>query len=86
MTATWIAIRRFLSLAPISLLLRSARVRGGRTTVVHGMHRFTYAEMLERCRQLERAREILNVGVERRGNGRGVCYFLPSQTAAQSAG
>jgi hypothetical protein len=36
-------------------------------------------------RQLERAREILNVRVERLDNGRGICYFLPSQTDANAA-
>jgi 3-(methylthio)propionyl---CoA ligase len=42
-------------LSPISFLLRAARVYGPRTAVVHGARRFTYAEMLGRCRRLASA-------------------------------
>jgi 3-(methylthio)propionyl---CoA ligase len=42
-------------LSPVSFLLRAARVYGPRTAVVHGARRFTYAEMLDRCRRLASA-------------------------------
>ena len=39
-------------LTPLSFLLRSARVYPDRVAVIHGARRFTYAELLERCRRL----------------------------------
>jgi fatty-acyl-CoA synthase len=42
-------------LSPLSFLLRSARVYPGRVAVIHGARRFTYAEMLARCRRLSSA-------------------------------
>ena len=42
-------------LTPLSFLLRSARVYPERVAVIHGARRFTYAEMLERCRRLASA-------------------------------
>jgi fatty-acyl-CoA synthase len=49
-------------LSPLSFLLRAARVYPGRVAVVHGARRFTYAEMLERCRRLASA--LAGAGVE----------------------
>jgi fatty-acyl-CoA synthase len=51
-------------LSPISFLARAARVHGGRTAVVHGGRRYTYAEFAARCRRLASA-------LRRRGVGRG---------------
>ena len=42
-------------LTPLSFLLRSARVYPNRVAVIHGARRFTYAEMLARCRRLASA-------------------------------
>ena len=39
-------------LTPLSFLLRSACVYPDRVAVIHGARRFTYAELLERCRRL----------------------------------
>ena len=45
----------YVPLTPLSFLLRSARVYPDRVAVIHGARRFTYAEMLERCRRLASA-------------------------------
>jgi len=42
-------------LSPISFLLRAARIYPGRTAVIHGARRFTYAEMAARSRRLASA-------------------------------
>jgi fatty-acyl-CoA synthase len=52
----------YVPLSPISFLLRSARVWPRRTAVIHGPRRYTYAQMLERCRRLASALERLGVG------------------------
>ncbi len=49
-------------LTPLSFLLRSARVYPNRVAVIHGARRFTYAEMLERCRRLASALTGAGVG------------------------
>jgi fatty-acyl-CoA synthase len=49
-------------LSPISFLLRSARVYPKRVAVIHGARRFTYGEMLARCRRLASA--LVAVGIE----------------------
>jgi fatty-acyl-CoA synthase len=50
-------------LTPISFLLRAARVYPQRLAVLHGARRYTYAEMLERCRRLASA--LAGAGVTR---------------------
>ena len=49
-------------LTPLSFLLRSARVYPDKVAVIHGTRRFTYAEMLARCRRLASA--LAKAGVE----------------------
>ena len=49
-------------LSPLSFLRRSARVYPNRVAVIHGARRFTYAEMLARCRRLASA--LAAAGVE----------------------
>jgi len=55
---------------------------------LHPMPASHVEEMAEKkgigARQLERAPEILKVKVQRRGDGQGVCYFLPSQATAEA--
>jgi len=48
-------------LSPISFLLRAARIYPGRTAVIHGARRFTYAEMAARSRRLASA--LLQAGI-----------------------
>lgn len=45
----------FVPLSPISFLKRAADFFGGRTAVIHGDRRFTYAEFYARCRRLAHA-------------------------------
>lgn len=45
----------YVPLSPISFLARAARVYPQRVAVIHGARRFTYAQMLERCRRLASA-------------------------------
>jgi len=45
----------YVPLSPISFLTRAARVYPHRVAVIHGARRFTYAQMLERCRRLASA-------------------------------
>jgi fatty-acyl-CoA synthase len=45
----------YVPLSPISFLVRAARVHGGRTAVIHGARRHTYAEFAARCRRLSSA-------------------------------
>ncbi|MDE2333129.1 MAG: AMP-binding protein [Rhodospirillales bacterium] len=70
----------FVALSPISFLVRSARVWPGRTAVVHGARRFTYAMMLERCRRFAAA-------LAARGIGRGdtVAVLAPNTPAMLEA-
>ena len=49
-------------LSPLSFLRRSARVYPNRVAVIHGARRFTYAEMLARCRRLASALAAAGVG------------------------
>ena len=49
-------------LSPLSFLLRSARVYPDKVAVVHGARRFTYREMLARCRRLASA--LAAAGIE----------------------
>src|SRR3712207_544062 len=49
-------------LTPLSFLLRSARVYPDKVAAIHGARRFTYAEMLARCRRLASA--LAKAGVE----------------------
>jgi fatty-acyl-CoA synthase len=49
-------------LSPLSFLLRSARVYPDKTAVIHGARRFTYREMLARCRRLASA--LAAAGIE----------------------
>lgn len=53
----------FVSLSPVSFLLRAARVYPQRVAVVHGARRSTWAETLERCRRLGSA--LQRRGVQR---------------------
>ena len=50
-------------LTPISFLERSASVYPHKTAVIHGERRYTYAEMLARCRSLAGALAARGVGV-----------------------
>ncbi len=45
----------FVALSPIGFLLRSAGVYPHRISVIHGEHRFTWRQSLERCRRLASA-------------------------------
>ena len=49
-------------LSPVSFLLRSARIWGARTAIIHGTRRITYAEMLARCCRLASALAARGVG------------------------
>ena len=50
-------------LTPISFLERSASVYPNKTAVIHGERRYTYSQMLERCRALAGALAARGVGV-----------------------
>ncbi len=52
----------YVPLSPLSFLLRTARIWGRRTAIIHGARRITYAEMLTRCRRLAAALARLGVG------------------------
>src|SRR5436190_4204024 len=54
----------YVPLSPLTFLERSASVFPGRTSVIHGARRYTWAETQERCRRLASA-------LRRRGVGRG---------------
>ncbi len=45
----------YVPLSPISFLARAARIYPQRVAVIHGARRFTYAQMMERCRRLASA-------------------------------
>jgi fatty-acyl-CoA synthase len=70
----------YVPLTPISFLLRSARVWGKRTAVVHGEQQYTYAQMLERCRRLGSALERAGVG-----RGQTVAVMAPNVPALLEA-
>ena len=53
----------FVPLSPLSFLERSAMVYPGKTAVVHGPRRYTYAELHARCRRLAGALAGRGVGV-----------------------
>ena len=53
----------FVPLSPISFLERSAMVYPGKTAVVHGERRYTYAELHARCRRLAGALAGRGVGL-----------------------
>jgi fatty-acyl-CoA synthase len=55
----------FVPLSPVSFLERAAAFFGGRTAVVHGGRRFTYAELLARARRLAHALTMAGI---RRGD------------------
>lgn len=57
------------SLSPLSFLPRAAAVYPGRTAVVHGTLRYTWAEVYERCRRLASA-------LTKRGIGAGDCVAV----------
>ncbi|MBV9736392.1 MAG: AMP-binding protein, partial [Acidisphaera sp.] len=63
----------YVPLSPISFLLRSAHVYGGRTAILHGERRISYAGMLERCRRLASA--LAQAGV---GRGDTVAVIAPN--------
>jgi len=52
----------YVPLSPLSFLLRSARLWGARTAIIHGARRITYAEMLARCCRLASALAAHGVG------------------------
>src|SRR5215469_15066030 len=52
----------YVPLSPISFLERAARVYGSRVAVIHGERRYSYGEMLERCRRLGSALSHAGVG------------------------
>ena len=57
------------SLSPLSFLPRAAAVYPGRTAVIHGDQRYTWAEVYERCRRLASA-------LAKRGIGAGDCVAV----------
>ena len=57
----------YLPLTPLAFLARSGEVYAGKTAVVHGETRFTYAEFQARCRRLASA--LRRRGIGRRGHG-----------------
>ncbi len=57
------------SLSPLSFLPRAAAVYPGRTAVIHGNLRYTWAEVYERCRRLASA-------LTKRGIGAGDCVAV----------
>ena len=70
----------FESLSPLSFLPRAAAVYPGRTAVIHGTLRYTWAEVYERCRRLASA-------LTKRGIGAGDCVAVmaPNTPAALEA-
>src|SRR5437764_3732862 len=66
----------YVPLSPIGFLLRSAAVYPNRIAVIHGEHRYTWNEALERCRRLASA-------LAKRGIGRGdtVAVMAPNVPA-----
>jgi fatty-acyl-CoA synthase len=70
----------YVPLTPLSFLPRSAAVYPGKSAVVHGERRFTYAELYARCRRLASA-------LTRRGIGRGdaVAVMAPNVPAMLEA-
>jgi fatty-acyl-CoA synthase len=52
----------YVPLSPVSFLLRSARLWGAQTAIIHGARRITYAEMLARCCRLASALAARGVG------------------------
>ena len=63
----------YVPLSPVSFLSRSARVYPGRTAIIHGERRFTYTQLLERCRRL--AASLAQAGV---GKGDTVAIMAPN--------
>ncbi|WP_299397540.1 acyl-CoA synthetase [Pelagibius sp.] len=57
------------SLSPLSFLPRAAAVYPGRTAVIHGDQRYTWAQVYERCRRLASA-------LTKRGIGAGDCVAV----------
>jgi fatty-acyl-CoA synthase len=53
----------YVPLSPIAFLLRSARVWGDRSAVIHPPRRYTYAQMLERCRRMASALARSGIGL-----------------------
>src|SRR5690349_19071761 len=51
----------YVSLSPVSFLVRAARIYGSRTAVIYGDRRYNYAQFLERSRRLASA--LFNAGV-----------------------
>jgi fatty-acyl-CoA synthase len=70
----------YMPLTPLAFLARAAAVYAGKTAVVHGEARFTYAEFAARCRRLGSA-------LRRRGIGRGdtVAIMAPNVPAMLEA-
>jgi len=52
----------YVPLSPISFLVRAARVYPDRVGIIHGRHRITYRQMLERCRRMASALAAYGVG------------------------
>ncbi len=52
----------FVPLTPVSFLARAAHVWGGRTAVIHGARRLSYAALFERSRRLASALHKLGIG------------------------
>jgi fatty-acyl-CoA synthase len=52
----------YVPLSPVSFLVRAARAYGSRVAVIHGERRYSYGEMLERCRRLASALSRASVG------------------------
>jgi len=70
----------YVPLSPVSFLERAARVWGGRTAVIYGDQRFTYAEFAARCRRLAAA--LRAAGVKR---GETVAILAPNLPAMLEA-
>jgi fatty-acyl-CoA synthase len=52
----------YVPLSPISFLVRAARVYPDRVGIIHGRHRITYRQMLERCRRMASALAAYGIG------------------------
>jgi fatty-acyl-CoA synthase len=70
----------FVPLTPVSFLVRAAKFFGGRTAIVHGKRRISYAEFLARARRLAHA--LVKAGIRR---GDTVAIMAPNVPAMLEA-
>ncbi|WP_158014344.1 AMP-binding protein, partial [Thauera phenolivorans] len=70
----------YVPLSPLSFIERTAMVYPTRTSVIHGVRRFTWSETYDRCRRLASA--LVAQGIER---GDTVAVMLPNVPAMVEA-